>query len=378
MVPRGRKLKTQTVDPQMEIQVGLWEALPENLVLSILAMLPVRTLARMRIVCKRWNSLLSPGDALQRIDPIFSVNSIPGFLIQLGRDPRDLQTWVIELGHSGSDVNIYKSPLPNDQIVVDACQSICCCHRRGDMDLSIGNPATRTWRRLPRPAHVNPDWDFIGMTFDSTSRRCTILLGENNADRSQSGSGNSMVLETYDSESNAWTGVSREAPIFIQPHGKGLYSKGNFYWIIKGNFIYFMVAFAIAEKSWTEITLPEGCRKVCCKPSSLYLSGCHGRVVLIQKGEKLACMRMWRLNEGQGAAEWCELHAIWGPNRNRFYSVVENSGWAMMVDRGKQIYVCNPERKLTKKFSLRERLGRSEELFIQFQSAFESNNVWWP
>jgi hypothetical protein len=35
--------------------------------------------------------------------------------------------WVIELGHNGSNTNIYKSPLPDDQIIVDACESIWCC-----------------------------------------------------------------------------------------------------------------------------------------------------------------------------------------------------------------------------------------------------------
>ena len=74
-----------------------------------------------------------------------------------------------------------------------------------------------------------------------------------------------------------------------------------------------MVAFTITERSWTEITLPEDCTKVLYDPTSLYLSGCHGRVVLIHKGDKPGCMHMWMLNEGQGAAEWCEVHDIGSP-----------------------------------------------------------------
>lgn len=77
-------------------------------------------------------------------------------------------------------------------------------------------------RQLPRPAH---NWDFSAMIFDATLTRCTVLLGYNNV---RGRSGNSTVLEIYDSESNAWTRVSMEAPRFIQPRGQGLYSNVKF------------------------------------------------------------------------------------------------------------------------------------------------------
>ena len=64
---------------------------------------------------------------------------------------------------------------------------------------------------------------------------------------------------------------------------------------------------------------------------------------LIQRGEELDCIRMWRLNEGQGTTEWCELHDILSQEHPLFYKVVENSGWTMMVDRKMEISATQSE-----------------------------------
>ena len=37
-------------------------------------------------------------------------------------------------------------------------------------------------------------------------------------------------MSIYDSNSNAWTRVSTTVPARIGPNGKGIYSKGKFYW----------------------------------------------------------------------------------------------------------------------------------------------------
>ena len=68
----------------------------------------------------------------QIFDRNLSVHSIPGFLVQLEwAEERIVETWVIEyLGGDSSDMNIYKAPLADDVVIVDACKSIYCSHRR--------------------------------------------------------------------------------------------------------------------------------------------------------------------------------------------------------------------------------------------------------
>ena len=64
-------MRAQNVDSEMETEADCREALADGLVCSILAKLPIRDIARMRIVCKRWNSLLFVGDALVKTLSIF-------------------------------------------------------------------------------------------------------------------------------------------------------------------------------------------------------------------------------------------------------------------------------------------------------------------
>ena len=70
MVQRRRNLRAQNVDLQMETEADRREALADGFVCSILAKLPVQHIARIRIVCKIWNSLLSVGDYLVKNLPI--------------------------------------------------------------------------------------------------------------------------------------------------------------------------------------------------------------------------------------------------------------------------------------------------------------------
>ena len=64
-------MRAQNVDLQMETEADCREALDDGFLCSILAKLLVQDIVRMRIVCKRWNSLLSVGDALVKNLSIF-------------------------------------------------------------------------------------------------------------------------------------------------------------------------------------------------------------------------------------------------------------------------------------------------------------------
>jgi len=275
------------------MEAELWQKIQEDLLNMILARLPMRVIGKMRTVCKQWNYLLSSRDALQRIVPNWSLHSTPGFLIQFQWDWKDdVEYWAIE----GSGSDIYRVPLLN-HIVVNTCKSIFCCHIKGDrLDLSIGTPGTRTWRQLPRPPTSGSL--FTGMAFDSSTRHCTLLLGNYYIDRrGQQGPRDNIIIamSIYDLESNAWTAVSMVVPYNIRPCGKGIYCHGKFHWAAHTpNRQNLIVAFSIADGLWTAIPVPEGCRKIF--PENL---GQHdGQVVLVEQKEA-DCVRMWKLNEAE-------------------------------------------------------------------------------
>ena len=64
-------MRAQNVNLQMETEADRRESMADGFVCSILAKFPVQDIARMRIFCKRWNSLLSVGDALVKNISIF-------------------------------------------------------------------------------------------------------------------------------------------------------------------------------------------------------------------------------------------------------------------------------------------------------------------
>jgi len=346
------------------MEAEIWQRLPEELLYRILARLPIRVLGKMRTVCKQWKYLLSSRDTFEGLVPIWSLCSTSGFLIQIHWNSKDdVDSWVIE----ERCLDMYKVPLPHHIIIVNTCGNIFCCHRKGDMlDLSIGIPGTSNWRRLPRPPV--PAFVFNGLAFDSSTRVCTLLLGR------YSSSQRRIVMCIYDSKSNDWTQVSMMVPDHVRPSGKGCYCNGKFYWVSMplNRIPNLMVAFNIADGRWTEIPLPQRCKRICCENLGEY----NGHVVLVEhKGHD--CVRIWKLNE---AEEWCDV------NKNHlakcsiplFDSVaVNSSGLIMVMDREMNISIYNWNGKL---IVWRMRLPgprisqRPSRVSI---SSLESNNLWW-
>lgn len=72
-------------------------------------------------------------------------------------------------------------------------------------------------------------------------------------------------MEIYDSGTNGWAKLEiTNPPISISPFGKGIYSRGKFYWInnskvdgIRLMFRLDIVAFNITEISWDIIGQPQ-------------------------------------------------------------------------------------------------------------------------
>jgi len=349
------------------METEIWCRLPKELLHMILARLPIRVLGKMRTVCKQWKYLLSSRDAFEGLVPIWSLCSTPGFLIQIHWNPKDdVDSWAIE--KRGSDM--YKVPLLN-HVVVNTCKGIFCCHRKGDMlDLSIGIPGTRNWLQLPRPSI--PAFVFNGLAFDCSTRHCTLLLGRYSNSRRR------IVMCIYDSESNAWTQVSMMVPDHIRPTGKGIFCNGKFYWVSlppnpPNPIPNIMVAFHIADRLWTEIPLPQRCKRI----SPENLGEYNGQVVLVEHNGHDS-VRIWKLNE---AEVWCDVKK----NRLAKCSIplldsvaVNSSGLVMVIDRKMNISIYNWNGKLIV-WRLRLPGPRMSQRPIRVSiSAFESNNLWWP
>eukprot|EP01018_Ginkgo_biloba_P022209 Gb_00878 [translate_table: standard] len=109
----------------------------------------------------------------------------------------------------------------------------------------ICNPATRTWLKLPAPNELKV-WDFIALTFDFSTSRCSLDIGRKYIMQEQ----NNTSVEIYDSDTNSWTNVQMTIKKSVYPQGEGVYSKVIFYWINASHLgltmsVYDVVAFKV-------------------------------------------------------------------------------------------------------------------------------------
>ncbi|KAG0567527.1 hypothetical protein KC19_7G141100 [Ceratodon purpureus] len=154
-----RKLSFGNRDSGPDMDVTIWQSLPEDIGEKVLAWLPVTSCVRFKSVCKRWLNLMSS----ERFRQMHSSNVPP-------------ETWVLSFGGQSSDPILefkYKGQvfdpvfsktfmiefpfLPENSVpVATAGGLVCfCCDssNNGENDVSfyVCNPITKAWKIIPSP-----------------------------------------------------------------------------------------------------------------------------------------------------------------------------------------------------------------------------------
>eukprot|EP01018_Ginkgo_biloba_P022243 Gb_00419 [translate_table: standard] len=355
------------------------QALPQDLLMQILARVPILFLLRLRTVCKQWNwAISSLKNSFQALSPAMPLSSTPAFFLERveneGLEYPTTQVWLIA-GNS----NIYKLPLdflPTSVEVVTVCKSLIWCRPLYDSStLYICNPVTRTWRHLPTPS--KPTLGFsVAMAFDSSANGCRLLIGTQN------------TVEMYDSQTNVWTQSDITANKRLFPFGEGIYSNGRVYWM--NNIPFSKVTVAVLDlrmNVWYGLKAPRLPGRD--RPSiSWYLTGQEGAVILVSEFSSV----LWKLNEETN--KWTELHNLsklesaedekeqeWDDLRRLSTAVAMNSnGWVSLLEKMKRrMVIYNAEGKLVRTIA-----GEELKMLIESSTrspsmrAFEANNIWWP
>eukprot|EP01018_Ginkgo_biloba_P022242 Gb_00423 [translate_table: standard] len=350
-----------------------YTTLPGELWINILSRLPTLFLIRLKTVCKQWNNAISSlRDSFQ---PAVPVAYTPAFLIDQvqnqGLEFFTRQVWVI----SGSS-ELYRLPLdflPTSVEVVAVCRSLLCCRPvKNPCTLYICNPVTRTWRHIPTPDKPSLSQS-VAMSFDSSTRRCTLLIGTESK------------VEMYDSETNAWSHLDITADKPMCPLGEGICSKEKVYWInnILGSQDT-VVVLNLQTMVWFGLEGPPVLRIY--RHSSLWhLTGHEGAVFLVCKYASV----IWKLNEETN--QWSQLHrlskCLFEKEKERHVlgcmgtAVAVNSRrWmSLFIPKEKRMVLYNAKGKLVRKVSGAE-LNILTESYLRSPSmrAFEANNIWWP
>ncbi|KAH9289213.1 hypothetical protein KI387_033330 [Taxus chinensis] len=325
----------------MEMEEVVWLDLPEELWLIIMARLPTRKcLATMKTVCKRWNELLSRHGS--------SCCSTSSFLFQFPRlGTGKVQSWVMEA--SGE---FYEVPLvifsAYSYYIELACNHMYCLST--GLNFSICNESNRDWKRLRLPARAFGKcsrYTFIGCGFDPCSQQCIIVLGNYGSE-----------IECYDSQSDSWSIIDMTGDISAEPFGRGVYSKGSFYWLNTSydNNSDGMVAelnlserrctiippppetaerdYSVSDSDFHELDEQYDNPSIQWSSSTPYweLAGSEGQVILVDK--KWGCM--WKLETEN---KWCRVDI--NLLEQIFQVSVHSSGWTLVVAQEILLYDAN-------------------------------------
>ncbi|XP_057493932.1 F-box only protein 6-like [Actinidia eriantha] len=286
---RSRKEKNRGRLPDAssstEMMDQIWKEFPEDLFEAVIARLPIATFFRFRLVCTKWNSLLTSHSFSQQCTQV----------------PQS-QPWFYTITHENVNTGAMYDPslkkwhhptipaLPTKLIVLPVASAggLVCFLDIGHRSFYICNPLTRSFKELP--ARSVKVWSrvAVGMTLngESTSLGYKILWV-----------GCDGEYEIYESIKNSWTRPGSMPSNVSLP----LYLNFRSQAVSIGGTLYFMrsdpdgiVSYDMDTGVWKQFVIP--------KPLHLSdhtLAECGGRILLVGLLTKNAatCVCIWELQK---------------------------------------------------------------------------------
>ncbi|KAH7300069.1 hypothetical protein KP509_24G043700 [Ceratopteris richardii] len=228
-----------------ELDGGIWSCLPEDILEKVLAWLPLTSVLRFRVVCRRWNTLLlsesflsSHSRSSMRRQPCFLLCTIGQFACSY--DP-SLGKWLTLLKPTSPGASVITSTrslfcLGNQ---VAECRVLCVC-----------NPITRRLRRLP-PMHKLRLIHKIAMLEDRRTKSYSIVVAGEDALPMPNPHAFRLITEVFDSRSYSWRGAADPPPSATFGSDPGVWFKGAFYCLTE--LPYGLVRFSLQEGTWEEV-----------------------------------------------------------------------------------------------------------------------------
>ncbi|KAL3505598.1 hypothetical protein ACH5RR_030980 [Cinchona calisaya] len=274
---------------------------PDDVVLQILARLPVKALFRVKCVCKLWYRLAS-GDYFRHLYNDLSVRN-PMVLVEVTDSSSESRSSLICVDNLRG---VYEFSLDfiKDRVKVRAsCNGLLCCSSIPDKGVYyVCNPMTRKYRMLPRSrerpvTRFYPDGEatLVGLACNLLTQKFNVVLAGyhrsfgNRAERT-------FICLVFDSETNKWrkfvsfqddhfTHMNRNQVVFIN---------GALHWLT-GSFTALLVLDLKCDM-WRKISLPD--EVSCVAGSRVYLLESEGCLSVVQISE--AWMIIWVMKDYEG------------------------------------------------------------------------------
>ncbi|KAF7837686.1 F-box protein [Senna tora] len=259
---------------------------PEEVVIQILARLPVKSLFRSKTVCKRWYRLASDKYFIQLYNEISSKN--PMILVDISEASESKSSLICVDNVRG--VSEFSLAFLNDRVRVRAsCNGLLCCSSIPDKGVYyVCNPMTRDFKLLPksreRPVtrfHPDDEATLVGLACDLTYQKFKVVLAGYHRNFGHRSDG-SFVCLVFDSELNKW----RKFITFQDDH----FSHMNKNQVV---FNSYMLVLDLSCDIWRKMQLPYDV--IHGMGYRIYLLEFNGRLSIIQISE--AWMNIWVLSD---------------------------------------------------------------------------------
>ncbi|KAF8401284.1 hypothetical protein HHK36_012217 [Tetracentron sinense] len=275
---------------------------PEEVVLQILARLPIKYLFRFKSVCKLWCRLPSDKYFIQLYNELSIKN--PMVLVEVIKSLCVKSSFICV--DSSRGVSEFSLDFLNDRVKIRAsCNGLLCCASIPNKGVYyVCNPMTREFKLLPRtrerPAtrfHPDDEATLVGLACNLSTPKFSVVLAGFHRPFGRRPL-NSFICLVYDSETNKWRrSISSRSDGFTHMNrNQVVFASGSLHWLTESSYI---LVFDLDDEVWRKIRLPN--EVVCESGNRVHLLELDGCVSMIQISE--AWMNIWVLKDYE-REEW--------------------------------------------------------------------------
>lgn len=299
------KKKISIFDPQNKFEMNSpYGVFPDEVILQILARLPVKSVFKTKVVCKVWYKLISDKYFTNLYNELSVKN--PMVLVQVSEPSSESRSSLICIDNL-KGVSEFSLDFVKDRVKVRACcNGLLCLSSIPDKGVYyVCNPLTREYKLLPRSRerpitrfHPDGEASLVGLGCDLMKQKYNVVLAGYHRSFGHRPE-RTFICMVYDSELNKWRKfVSLQDDQFTHMNkNQVVFINGGLHWLTDSCSC--MLVLDLSTDVWRKIQLPHEIS--CGVRSRVYLLELDGRLSVIQIYE--AWMVIWVMEDYE-KEEW--------------------------------------------------------------------------
>ncbi|KAJ6726564.1 F-BOX PROTEIN INTERACTION DOMAIN PROTEIN-RELATED [Salix purpurea] len=235
--------------------------LPDEVIVQVLARLPVKSLFRAKTVCKLWYKLSSDKYFFQLYNEVSAKNSM--VLVEVS-DSSELKCCLICVDNLWGVSELSLDFLKDRVKVRASCNGLLCCSSIPDKGVYyVCNPMTREFRLLPRSrerpeTRFYPDGEatLVGLGCNLSVQKFNVVLAGYHRTFGRRPDG-TFICMVFDSDTNKWRKfVSfQDDRIALMNRNRVVFVHGSLHWLTSG--CSYILSLDLNCNVWRKISLPD-------------------------------------------------------------------------------------------------------------------------